>query len=105
MEPERFDTVAKALGAGTSRRRVAGLAAGWLATGIATGLAALALAPGAPSGAQPGCRGAGNPCEGNQQCCAGLVCTVIGQGNARRCMAAPTRTPTPTSTPTPTPVP
>ena len=43
--------------------------------------------------AQPGCRGEGHPCEGNQEemwgCCAGLYCADKGEaspGNARRCV-------------------
>jgi hypothetical protein len=46
--------------------------------------------------AQPGCRGEGHPCEGNQEamwgCCAGLYCADKGEaspGNARRCVSGP----------------
>ena len=38
---------------------------------------------------KPKCREAGHPCEGNQQCCDGLVCIVSGPGKARRCAACP----------------
>jgi hypothetical protein len=31
------------------------------------------------------CRDAGHPCEGNQQCCANLICVVSGLGAASRC--------------------
>ncbi len=33
----------------------------------------------------PRCRGEGKPCEGNRECCAGLVCRVTGPGAGRRC--------------------
>jgi hypothetical protein len=33
----------------------------------------------------PACRPAGHPCEGNQACCAGLICIASGPGAAVRC--------------------
>jgi hypothetical protein len=38
-------------------------------------------------GGGPACRTGGHPCEGNQDCCEGLVCRVTGPGNAKRCAA------------------
>lgn len=37
------------------------------------------------------CRSSGHPCEGNQQCCDGLICSRNHgmNGNAKRCHAAP----------------
>jgi hypothetical protein len=34
------------------------------------------------------CRGEGHPCEGNQECCAGLICNSGGPGSANRCNVA-----------------
>lgn len=72
-----------------SRRRVARLLLGWLGGALALGRA------GRQTRAQPGCRADGHPCEGNQQCCAGLVCRVGEPGNKRQCAGPPTPTPTP----------
>jgi len=44
-----------------------------------------ALIPFARVEAQPGCRRAGHPCQGNQHCCGDLVCRRSGPGNAKRC--------------------
>jgi hypothetical protein len=106
MDGERFDAVARALAAPQHRRRV--LRALWMAAGVGSLAAVFGAPAGRPSGpaaAAPGCRPAGSPCEGNSQCCAGLVCRTTGPGTSRRCMAAPTATPTrtPTNTPTNTP--
>src|SRR5262249_34838868 len=46
-----------------------------------------ALAGGSAEAA-PACRKAGHPCEGNQECCEGLVCVdAPGPGQAARCVA------------------
>ena len=78
MDQDRFDDIAKSLAAGADRRsllkRVAGGALGGLLA-LRGGLAA----------AQPGCRRERHPCEGNQDCCPGLVCLRTGAGSARRC--------------------
>src|SRR5579884_1884230 len=91
MDGDRFDTLAKRLAiAGASRRRVLrGLGGGLLA----------ALGGAKAIAADPACRGEGHPCEGNQICCAGLVCAEGGPGDARRCTAQP---PAPTTTTTTT---
>ncbi len=98
MDSARLDALARLVTHAPSRRQTLRL----LAVG-AGGL--LATRGGSGANAQPGCRGAGNPCEGNQQCCAGLVCAASGPGTSRRCTLPPTRTPTPPLTPTPTPTP
>jgi hypothetical protein len=102
MDDRRFDAFARAL-ATPRTRRYAGRA---LLAGLTSAtLAAIGLSGHSgpdPANAQPGCRAAGNPCQGNQQCCAGLVCRTTGPGTSRRCMAAPTATPTRTPTNTPT---
>jgi hypothetical protein len=97
-----MDDQQKPLSTGTTRRRINRLFAWW----FGAGLIVLPLI-GGQSRAQPGCRGEGKSCEGNQQCCAGLACLVTGPGNTRRCARpqatnTPTNTPTPTDTPTPT---
>lgn len=78
MDARDFDQFAKAFSVGGSRREVVRA----LATAL-TGGALLALFTGRAS-AQPGCRQEGHPCEGNQKCCAGLVCSP-GAGGASRC--------------------
>jgi hypothetical protein len=95
-----MDHQQKPLSAGSSRRRINRILA-WLFGG---GLIVLPLIGGQSRAARSGCRGEGNPCEGNQQCCAGLACLVTGPGNTRRC-ARPqaTNTPGPTATATDTP--
>jgi hypothetical protein len=93
MDSDRFDAMSKAVGRGTQRRKVLlGLLGGAL-------LGSAIVSPASqPVRAQPGCRRDGHPCEGNQQCCAGLACRVIGPGNERQCSR-----PQPTITPIPTP--
>jgi hypothetical protein len=68
MDAERFDQVVMALSRGNSRRRAL---KALLGGGLGAGLLALR---GGHTGAVPGCRGQGEPCEGNQTCCAGLEC-------------------------------
>jgi hypothetical protein len=80
MDARQFDTLTKLLATRTPRR--AALAA-LLAAGVA--------AHRSPASAQPGCRREGHPCEGNQVCCEGLVCSESGQGSSRRCVAGETR--------------
>jgi hypothetical protein len=71
-----FDEVTRGMASGKiSRRRALKLFA---ATALASVLPARLAA------AQPGCRKEGHPCEGNQECCPGLVCRVTGPGNAKR---------------------
>ena len=89
MEGKRFDQFVKLLGTGgVPRRAVLKRAAG----GVLAGLLALR---GSRAAAQPGCRQEGHPCEGNQECCPGLVCRVTGPGNATRCAPPPKKTPPP----------
>jgi hypothetical protein len=104
MDGDRIDAIARRLAGLRSRRAVLAAAVGGV---LAT--AGLAGSGGDRTTAAPGCRPAGSPCEGNQQCCAGLVCAATGPGAPRRCTPAPTatvtRTPTPRPTATTTPVP
>lgn len=83
MSARRFDDAARILASGLPRRRVIGL----LARTAVGGAAALVIGAGSRVSAQPGCRREGHPCEGNQTCCAGLICTEGGPGAARRCTA------------------
>jgi hypothetical protein len=48
----------------------------------------------------PKCRIAGHPCEGNQDCCAGLECRVTQPGNAERCAVPGGDDPPPVDPPT-----
>jgi hypothetical protein len=109
MNTQRFDAVVRRLGGLHSRRAVVVAALGGV-----LGVVGLSGPAHEQTAAAPSCRGVGSSCEGNQQCCAGLVCLVSGPGNPRRCTPAPTATrtwtPTPTTTPTttlstPTPIP
>jgi hypothetical protein len=81
MDADRFDTLAKVMARGATRRR---LMRGVLGSTLISG--AVALTGRDPVHAAPRCREAGNPCEGNQYCCPGLVC---GAGYPERCMAPP----------------
>lgn len=87
MEARQFDTLARALAVGRSRRSVVTR----LATGFGTGMVAArgATRAGAQGSGQagqgPACREEGHPCEGNQECCEGLVCEPSGPGAADRC--------------------
>jgi len=93
MDPTKFDAFAKRLAAGgVSRRGVLRGLGGALLAGLGGAGAA---------GADPACRGEGHPCEGNQDCCAGLVCAASGPGAALRC-TAPIPTTTTTAAPTTT---
>src|SRR5215204_3420148 len=117
MEHDHFDRIARGLAAGVSRRSMLRRAAGSAMT-TPLGLFGISAAAaqgnsnknkdkdkgkekdkgnqgiqgdeGAPGAS--GCRGEGHPCEGNQVCCAGLVCPgakgTTPPGNARRCTAA-----------------
>jgi hypothetical protein len=80
MDADRFDALTKVVGRGATRRR---LVRGVLASALAGGAGALARR--GPVEAAPRCRTAGNPCQGNQECCPGLVCRVSGPGKGRRC--------------------
>ena len=86
MSARRFDDAARILASGLPRRRVIGL----LARTVAGGAGALVIGAGSRASAQPGCRREGHPCEGNQTCCAGLICAEGGPGAARRCTAGRT---------------
>ena len=81
MGTDRFDTLVKILGLGATRRR---LMRRLLGSTLISG--AVALTGRNPVHAAPRCREAGNPCEGNPYCCAGLVCR---SGYPKRCMAPP----------------
>src|SRR5579884_596359 len=85
MDGDRFDNLAKRLASGRVSRRAITRALG----GGAVGLLAGALGRAGATAAQPACRGAGHPCDGNQTCCAGLVCQASGPGAALRCTACP----------------
>jgi hypothetical protein len=82
MDADRFDTVTKVVGRGATRRRVV---RGVLGSVLAGG--AVTLTGRGPVQAVPACLGAGHPCQGNQECCPGLVCRVTGPGNVKRCAA------------------
>ncbi len=84
MEARQFDTVARTLAGGLPRRQLLGL----LARGVLGGV--LAFGSSLHASAQPGCRKEGHPCEGNQTCCAGLICAPGGQGASKRCTASDT---------------
>lgn len=80
MDGQRFDDLARALAASTSRRRVLKTLAASAAVEL---LAVLTLRR---AGAQPACRRTGHPCEGNRECCADLLCALESTGRrARRC--------------------
>src|SRR5829696_8682449 len=119
MEHDHFDRIARAMAAGGSRRSMLRRAAGSAMT-TPLGLFGISAAAaqgnsnknkdkdkgkekdkgnqgiqgdeGAPGAS--GCRGEGHPCEGNQVCCAGLVCPdekgTTPPENARRCTKAQT---------------
>jgi Ion channel inhibitory toxin len=82
MVSDRFDALTKVVGRRATRRRVLrGVLSSALAGGVVT------LAGRRPVQAVPACLGAGHPCQGNQECCPGLVCRVTGPGNVKRCAA------------------
>src|SRR5215208_143259 len=112
MEHDHFDRIARALAAGVSRRSMLRRAAG---SAMSSPLGLFGISAAAAQGnsnkdkdkdkkkdqgnqgeqggpGNSGCREAGHPCEGNQVCCAGLVCPEAKgstpPGNARRCTAA-----------------
>ena len=79
-EKHAFDDLARGLATGrVTRRRALQVFAAAAAGGV------LSLMGIREASAQPGCRGEGHPCEGNQECCPDLVCRVTGPGNATRC--------------------
>jgi hypothetical protein len=85
MAADRFDTLTKVVGRGATRRRVVRAVLG---SALAGG--AVTRTGRGPVQAAPQCRGQGQTCEGNQDCCAGLICPgrgVSGPGNSRRCLA------------------
>jgi hypothetical protein len=84
MDSGRFDALTKVVGRGTNRRTVL---RGLLGSALAGG--AIMRTGSGTVQAVPRCREACHPCEGNQDCCAGLVCRVIGLGNSRRCARPP----------------
>ena len=88
MHQQRFDEIVTVLArdAGLQRRVLLRRVAACLVGGGLVGRTGWAAA-------QPGCRGEGHPCEGNQEdmwgCCGTLVCSLKGDaspGNARRCV-------------------
>jgi hypothetical protein len=73
VESHRFDTIAKTLGSGTSRRRVLrGLLSGAAAAGI--------LARFSVPAAAGTCKAEGRACKKTSQCCGGLDCLQSGNG-------------------------
>jgi hypothetical protein len=89
VDSQKFDNLAKALAMRASRRgAIAALITGMGAVTSSTSVAA-----------QPGCREEGHPCQGNQVCCDGLVCSETGQGSSRRCIAGEPRAQEATTTP------
>jgi hypothetical protein len=117
MEHDHFDRLVRAMAAGVSRRSVLRRAAG---SALTSPLGLFGISAAAAQGnsdknkekkdkkekgnqgnqgdeggpGNSGCRGEGHPCEGNQDCCAGLVCPeakgTTPPGNARRCTKAET---------------
>ncbi len=86
MDDKRFDEFVKQIGAGSEGRR------SFLKRTVGGALAGLVALRGGQAVAQPGCRREGHPCEGNQECCAGLVCVGRvgpGPGVAKRCATPP----------------
>lgn len=95
MDGPRFDKLTKTLAQGVSRRQVLKALTGVLAGSVIChdGGALCARDAQCCSGScgadhrcagDPACRGEGHPCEGNQTCCAGLVCRASGPGKALR---------------------
>jgi hypothetical protein len=106
VDNERFDAIARRVGSRFTRRGALGVLAGVAALGLGEGLAKRKhrgkgsrkkrgksndrkLESGAER-ASPGksaCRGAGHPCEGNQECCnpETTICVPSGPGAAARC--------------------
>ena len=94
MDGDRFDGITRTMAEGASRRRVLKILGAAFAGGVGASRAVTEIA------AAPACRGVGHPCEGNQVCCDGLVCTPgAGPGKAARCTVAPTTTTTTTTLP------
>lgn len=73
MDPDRFDTLARKVATGTSRRRVV--------TGIVAGLAAPRLPGLAGDVGAATCKKTGKPCDRNSDCCDHAECP----GNKCRC--------------------
>jgi Prealbumin-like fold domain len=93
MHQERFDEFVRATArhAGSRRLLLRGLAgAGIVALDPLVALDAAAKKSDKPAKTSASCRGEGHPCEGNQVCCAGLVCGPSGPGAANRCSAPST---------------
>jgi hypothetical protein len=81
MHGRQFDEILKILATSKSRRCVLRGTGGGL-------LAGMGLRAGSVD-AVPSCREEGHPCQGNGECCPGLVCRVTGPGIAKRCAAPP----------------
>jgi hypothetical protein len=105
MEHREFDHLIRSLATGVSRRSVLRRAAGSAVAGPIAWLGADAARAdgkdknkdknkdkskggGAESLPASGCRDVGHPCEGNQECCAGLACVASGPGAALRCSSS-----------------
>jgi hypothetical protein len=100
VDDKRFDEFVKQVSAGREARRT------FVKRALGGALAGFVALRGGRAGAQPGCREEGHPCEGNQECCAGLECRVTGPGNAERCAKPkPKKTPPPPPKKTPPPPP
>src|SRR5829696_3628224 len=88
MEDQRFDDLVKRLC--TTRLTRMSVLRG-LAAGAVAAVAGVKVGAGRSVSAAAGtCRNLGHPCEGNQDCCAGIeFCDVTGPGNAKRCVSTP----------------
>ena len=105
MEHPEFDHLIRSLATGVSRRSVLRRAAGSAVAGPIAWLGAdtaradgkdknkdknkdKSKGGGAESLPASSCRDVGHPCEGNQECCAGLACVASGPGAALRCSSS-----------------
>jgi len=105
MEHPEFDHFIRSLATGVSRRSVLRRAAGSAVAGPIAWLGAdtaradgkdknkdknkdKSKGGGAESLPASSCRDVGHPCEGNQECCAGLACVASGPGAALRCSSS-----------------
>jgi hypothetical protein len=84
VDEARFDQLTQFVAASRSRRDIVRVAIGSALGGL-IGL----CRRGDEVEAARRCRDEGHPCEGNQACCDGLVCTAGGEGRVRRCRRCP----------------
>jgi hypothetical protein len=103
VEHQNFDLLLRAMAEGLSRRSILRRMAGTAVGGPMALIGMEAAADGEKDkskdkgkdknqakgkdkeNASSACRDVGHPCEGNQVCCAGLICGQPGPGNAMRC--------------------